>query len=348
VQPRHLFMVTRTCLPSTCVLLLSAVVASAQTEPDLLALVVAGHRTAEESIQTLACTVKSELAHPVPQSTTLGQYWRSRDKARIHLETPSGTIDYYYFERESEIREIARNRKGTDQPEWLASRRAISRFQHPADAWYKVFGSFSTHLRSSKGTARAARERVDGRDCIRVTMQIAGGGQSEFSFDVARNYLIRQKVIVDKNARNINDPELVEWQPGVFFPTRIVGKNLDGRRVTHEGAVVFADLRVNEPIPESIFEMPTVPRGTRCEDYIVKEQYPIDSAWRKIPGSQTEPIQTEAVIEPAPKDEAHKAQSAAEPGSWTRWIAPFCALTLAVSASIWLYRRRKAASGDAE
>jgi hypothetical protein len=339
-------MNSRTFFLASCVFLSYSAIASAQTEPDLLSLVVAGHRTAEESIQTLVCTVKSELTRPAAQSNTLGQYWRSRNKARIHLETPTGTIDYYYLDRESEIREIARNRKGTGQPEWVTSRRAISRFQHPADAWYKVFGSFSAHLLSSKGTARATRERVDGRDCIRVTMRLAGGSVSEFSFDVTRNFLIWQKVITDNNARNINEPELVEWQPGVFFPTRIVGKNLDGRRVTHEGTVVFADLRINEPIPESIFEMPAVPIGTRCEDYVVKEQYPIDSTWKRVAGGKSEPIQTEVIIEPAPQDEAHKIQSTAESGSWTRWIAPVCAVTLVLSASVWFYRRRRAASRE--
>src|SRR5947209_16363212 len=83
--------------------------ANAEDERKLLALVKAGHQSAIESIHTLSCTVTVEADAPSFRRTTTGKYWRSMDFARIQQETPTGTADYFYLYKLSEIREVVRN-----------------------------------------------------------------------------------------------------------------------------------------------------------------------------------------------------------------------------------------------
>ncbi len=322
----------------------------AEDEGELLALVKAGHRSAQESIHTLSCTVRFEKGFPTLQLAAEGKYWHSFDRARIQQETPTGTEDYYYLRRESEVRNVTRNRPRTGQPEWSAGREFINHMPRELDVWRHMFLEFDLYSQGAKGTPRVQRERVDGRDCVRVTMTVLRGVESqvEFWFDVGRNYLIWKRVVSAKEFRSEDEiVEFIEPQPGVFFPTKRVAKSFRGREQNIQAVITLSNVRINEPIAKAVFELPRVPSGTMCSDLIKKQLYPIDETWQQVPGSRAEPYDQVAVPYGSPGQTGFTAQSTAEGRSWTYWIAPASLAVLALAGAAWLYRRYRSRSLEA-
>lgn len=336
--------IRRNCLMALCLVGLPLSI-RAEEEQELLTLVRAGHRSAQEAIHSLSCTVRVESGFPTVQGAEEGKYWRSFDRARIQQEQPTGTVDYYYLIPDSELRTVTRNRPGTGQPAWWAGRQVINYEPQSLDVWRHMYLEFDVLLPHANGTPRAKRERTEGRDCVRVTMnitvQVSGTEiQHTFWFDVGRNYLLWKRVDTVKQHRGEQQIlEFIEPQPGVFFPTKKVGKSFHGREQRGQDFFTLADVRINEPVAKGIFELPRVPRGTMCTDWIKKQRYPIDATWQQTSGSRAEPFELSVAPVSSPGQRGFSAPSTTESRSWTFWIAPASLAVLALAGAIWLYRR---------
>ncbi len=292
---------------------------------DLLAVVKAAQQSARDSVRTLSCTVMVDERIPSFQRTLTGKYWRSTEVARVELETPTGVSDWYYLYKLSEVRNVVRNRPGTDQPLWLAGRQPIDEGPAAFDVWQRMFLQFEYFLELAKTTVRAKRVRLDERDCIQVTMDISPRTKKTFSFDATRGYIVWKCTEISKDHHTeIENLAFLESQPGSFFPTKLISKSFTGSEQTNQVSVTLADVRINEPIGNEVLQIPGIPSGTICYDRIKKQRYPIHGNWEPISGGKVEPIEYIPLPSPsASSGEGTKftSQSVAEPRSWTRWIA---------------------------
>lgn len=320
----------------------------AENEKELLALVRAGQQSAMESIHTLSCVVTLEESTPSLQRTATGRYWRAKDVARSQQETPTGTVDWFLLYKTAEIREVVRNRAGTDQPPCWTGRRTLDDGLLPLDVWPRIFMEFDRFLEVAKGAPRVKRVKIDGRDCIRVTMDILTQTEKTYWFDVGRNYLVSKSAEVSKDHRTESENlDYVEPQPGVFFPTKRVAKTYRGSEQRSHVCVTLSDVRINEPLADDVFRIPMIPSGTTCSDWIRKQRYPIDENWQQIPGSKTEPLAMTPLPTPSSSSgegTQYTAQSTGEPKSWTRWIAWGSLAILLLASTAWVYRRYQARS----
>jgi hypothetical protein len=220
------------------------------------------------------------------------------------------------------------------------------------NVWYFMLLGFDRHLPQAKSIPRVKRERIDGRDCVRVTLDLPGdlitkgpGSQYTFWFDVGHNYLVWKTVEVCADTRTeIQIVEFLEPQPGVFFPTKRAGTGFRGGEQTSQSFMTLSDVRINEPIAKDIFDLPHIPSGTLCNDFIRKQRYPIDANWQQIPGSKAKSFDRYAIPGTTPGQGGVTAQTTAEPRSWTFWIVPASLAVLATAAAVWLFRRYRTRS----
>lgn len=321
----------------------------AEDERELLSLVQSQHQSSREAVYSLSCSVKLERGYPTTEAVEEGKYWRSFGRARLWEAYATTMVDHFYLIPEGELRQVIRQRPTQEQSGWRTRRELINSQIRLLDVWRFMLLGFVEQLAQAKDVPRAKRERVEGRDCIRVTMTLPGHQsqsttgpdiQLTFWLDAGRNYLVWKQVETGREFhREWQVQEWVEPQPGVFFPTKLVGKGFRGSTQYSQGSYTLSNVRINEPIAKSIFELPEVPNGTLCDDLIRKQTYPIDATWQQLPGGETRPYDIIAIPYTTSSQSGFASQSLKEPGDWTSWIWPGSLAVLAIAGAIWLYRR---------
>lgn len=327
----------------------------AADQSDLLAVVRAGHRSLRESIRTFSTSFTIHHTIPSTQVFLKGKYSRSFDLVRVQEVHPGGNLEDYLLHK-SEIRQVGRSKLPTGGGyRYAAARRPASEFLGMGNIWTELLmefrGSkgrpcdFDQLLESAKRPPKATRARTGGRDCIQVQVTIEDtGADVHFTtwHDIGLNYLIRRLMVVygddSANRAEVENQEFEEAQPGVFFPTKSRtdvyrnGKQVDGRLTT------LSDVRINTTLPDSLFQLPTIPAGTVLRDWVKGTTYAIDGNWN--PSGPSKPLIKKAFPTPADAEDAkYYAQSTDEPGSWTRWLILASLVVLGIAAGCWLYRR---------
>jgi len=199
--------------------------------------------------------------------------------------------------------------------------------------------------------------RQDGRDLIQLSVSLPHIQFPEMSYDFeyyldpSINYLAR-KVIIRINQREDDrtEREVTEFReisPGVFFPTR--SKTVHYSKSKPESTSEFRtiNLRVNEPIDESAFNL-TIPPGVVVRDEILGRQYktdangqPIDSK-ALIPGkmvSSSAIMSGPGTAEPTPY---HQRPASEQAGSVFWIILGLTVLGLATVVYFFIRRARRA------
>lgn len=317
-------------------------------EAELLALAKAGYRSAQKSIHSLSCTVAYEAGFPDPVMRKKGKYWRSFDRVRIQEQLPEGTQDFFWGP-EGEARYVYRGRNAQGE-QVGAGRRLVIEVTQPLDVWRYMLLEFDRYVQQAKQTPRVKRDRINGRDCIVLTMPYPFDNEElttvTYWLDVGYNYLPWKREIVGKGSRD--DWEILEYaepKPGMFFPSKSQGKVHNGRRQIGAGSIVVSDLRINEPIAKEVLQLPALPRGTHISDMIKKQRYRANENWEQLPGSRAE--HSEITARPPETVGEHGgwgAQSTSEASSWTLWIAPASVAVVLMAGGAWLYRRYCAGS----
>jgi hypothetical protein len=327
---------------------------SAEEQADLLAVVRAAHRAARESIHTLSATVTIERTFPKNEVLIAGQYWRSLGLVRVREVAPTGTNDYLL--KDSEIRQVSCGvRPGGGANLYTASRKPPTEMLCMCDVWPQMlieFGGpaggqydFDRFLEFAKEGPKLKYETLDGRQCIRLTMSLAlsTGGESAITLwhDVAYNYLVRKLVAKYRKTGGWGEVEILDFlesPPGVFLPTKCRRRTYGhGKQVT--GSITtLSDVRINEPIPPSIFQLPSIPRGTILWDWVQGRKYPVDQNWRLI--GRAEPLGKFLNIDAsAAEDSGERSPSTEEPRSVNRWLVLASLIILATAGVLGLYRR---------
>ncbi len=192
--------------------------------------------------------------------------------------------------------------------------------------------------KARKATAR--REVLDGVETVRIDVSSDGEGNGfQIWLDVNANYLFRRivKLGPDGPRLEIRILEYAEPKPGIFCPCRaekIIPK-------VARGTLTVSDIRVNEPIPESLFDT-KLPSGTHVVNHAEGKLYEVGQSGRpeKVVGRiiESSPVNSsdpEAGTMPTPLLADEPKQF-----SWSR-IVLASSIALAVAGAVLWYRRRK-------
>lgn len=323
---------------------------------DLLSVVRTAQRSARESIRTFSATINVKTTFPEEAPLISGKYWRSLNRARVREGSPgSGTDDYLVTD--SEIRQVGISAPKQSKRQHVATRRPATSFLCICDVWREMLVDFQgpdgpqcdfdRYIELAKSPPRAKRERLEGRECIRLDLdfEMSSGTKihSTLWHDPSYNYFVTKKV-VDVGSEHRNEVEIakfVEFAPGIFFPTEAHYRTFRKGKLTGGRLSTLSEVRVNQPIPDSQFLLPAIPRGTVLHDRIKGTAYPVDESWRPI-GPEKAERTTTVIPSRAERGAEYRSQSSEEPTSLIRWLIPASLAILALAGSYGLYRRYSA------
>jgi hypothetical protein len=316
-------------------LLMPTPVAYAENERELFKLAVMGNQVARESIASLSCNVQLEVGYPNTQRIRTGNYWRTSKFSRLQEESTIGTVDSFLTWPEGEMRQIIRRKPMGGRPAWDTRRELCRDTVLPLDVWRQMFLEFELLLQAPKGgvdAVRVNRESVEGKHTIRVSFTVDASTPIPVTYwlDAERNFLVWRREFGVRGDHSVDQiTDVSEFRPGVYVPIRRVGRAYRNGKQIGAACFTLTNVRVNEPIAKTVLEIPRVPPGTLCSDFIRKEQYPIDETWRQIPGSKSRSISSNYGIPATSSDESHvRAQSESAAKSWTVWLVPISIVLL--------------------
>ncbi len=345
---------------------------AAANDPTLLDQAVKRHSASLAAINSLSAKVslESELvedsivpaaARPKDGGRRLpphrGEYARSGQRVRvIEVDSPLGqrTILRDYGAQTGQMRPqagMSGGVKGAAKPSAVAGP-AWTVFSHldisegylfalppPIHPDYGAGVSLAQVVAKARN-ATANRELLNGVDTVRLDISSDGEGNGfQIWLDVNTNYLFRRIVnIGPKGPRlEIQILEYTEPKLGVFCPSRaekIIPK------VT-KSILTISDIRVNEPIPESVFST-KLPSGTQVVNHAEGKVYEVNQSGRpeKVVGRIIEPPPTNASEPEAGTAPTPLLADEPKAFSWSR-IVLAASVAFAVAGGVIWYRRRK-------
>ncbi|MGI8979358.1 MAG: LolA family protein [Pirellulaceae bacterium] len=330
---------------------------------ELLEEVRAGNKAALESIRTLSCriTVATPLSPIGPKEASTADYWQSADSLRVRcsvLGRPSDMVRHEFVTKKL-------MRSGT-QTIFVIERAdpddSASHFDAYKHGLLKLFGppgqrlTLDEILRRPHKLGNITRQPYQGHACVvlKMSAELTVGKNTDFEiwFDPQVNYLAC-KLIRDSTRRadqlNVHSESQVlrftEAAPGIYFPAQTERKSYTDGKLTQHDIVTFSDVRINQPLPPNIFELP-IPPGVTVIDEIQDREYQVDAGGKAIgPGRSLPKVMPLAAgsgkLPGNSKGTFGVAQveTTAEPKPVTRWIIYAFLFVLVVTGSIWYVGR---------
>ncbi|MCE9528277.1 MAG: hypothetical protein K8R36_19720 [Planctomycetales bacterium] len=246
---------------------------------------------------------------------------------------------------------------------------ATSRFDPYASGLLRLCGTKARpltleQLLSQKQKAgKVSREPYEGHDCIVLHMSTKfEGGRGEFDiwFDPKVKYLACRLVgnfsgTADRPPvrRESQVLKFMEPAPGIFFPAEAETKFFSGEKLTHHEVVTYSEVRINQPLPADIFELP-IPANATVLDQIQEREYKTDANGKETgpsrPLANGMPVAPgQASVpggKPAPAVIAQK-ETKTEPEPMTRWILYGLVAVLAIAGGVWYVRRLRGGADSA-
>ena len=326
---------------------------------ELLEEVRAGNQAALDSIQTLYCRVTTSypvtpMGRVIPEKTA--EYWWTAGSFRLRTKMESGFTESVRL-ADGTGRALAKGRdqQGREFVQFSMRRSDPDKRTNAFDPWslglLKLPGPNVTSLTLDRllkvphKLGEVKRETVDGRELICVGMQIDlsadSVGHFTHCFDPERNYLACQvnaafsgsSADVNRNRRETKVLSMRKVAPNIYFPEHVESQSHEeDKLVSHEIAKI-TDIRVNQPLPPDIFELP-IPPGAHVLDYIEDKEYKLDAQ-----GKQVGPTRVPAKGPPPQATQKRATATTDEPKPLSRWIAPASLAILGVAGVLWFVRR---------
>jgi len=285
-----------------------------------------------------------------------GEYWRAGDRARIRCTVNGKTTEV--AATDSRVRSFGKDQHGR----LFGSIRSSGKPLFPmSDVWQLGLIEHILHLderqtellplhyvleRGQK--AGRVRRQVDaGHDCIVIEL-IDPNGQREIWLDPKYNYLVRRTVYdqpaVKGGLAAVRTERVVtrfaEPVTGIFFPEEVQFTSAVNGKQDQSSTTVFSDIRINEPLPADVFDLP-FPAGTEVDDSILGKRYKVDATGNPI----GETIVPRRVAAP-PVQGSPGAVSTEEPRPWSWWVLPASIGILGWAAAMWLRRKLPSRTGN--
>lgn len=327
--------------------------AEALGSDELLDEVKSGHQAALNAIRTLSATYRYEETHPRRVVISEGSYHRKGDWVRVE-EGETGKWASDLLLKDGEVRTVHRQWDPNSRVQYAAER-ASSAMQFGLSDMYVAMHLLSIGPRGQPMTfhqllervsraPKVSRERVDGRRLIKVQVEFDGeDGKPVFLtkwFDPGVNYLIRQsEVSRGGDWRSVSRVlEFAEPVPSVFVPTVCEGENATKNRKQLAWRIQLTEVKVNQPLPDQLFQLPAIPSGTVVFDRTNETEYPVDANWQRTGEAKPRPIQRNA-YEFRPDTKVGYEQPTSEPSSIAWWIVYVSAGMLVLSLVLLAIRR---------
>lgn len=347
---------------------LAHVFVSASSAEDLLEEVRAGNKSSLESIRTLSCriTVATPISPIGPTEASTADYWQSGDSWRVRCSVVGQPSDWVRHEfvtkkvmRSGEKTIFVIERADPDDPH--------SRFDVYGRGLLKLFGPEARPLTLEKillhphQLGKTTRQPYQGHECVvlKISTDLVAGKNSDFEvwFDPQVNYLACRLIRDSKrrsDQRSVHQESQVlrftEAAPGVYFPAETERKSHTDGKLTQHDIVTISDIRINQPLPPNIFELP-IPPGATVIDEIQDREYQVDALGKAIGPERSLPKYPPlpAGSGPPPKNlqdpgGAAQVETITEPKPVTRWIVFAFLFVLVVTGSIWYVGRLRASA----
>lgn len=315
----------------------------------------AANQATLESIRTLACRITitspvSPLGEAMPTSTA--DYWWSAGASRVEVRTGGHTDNSVL--RDGTRRSLWRRRgsDGRETVQFSIRRTSPNEAHRPFDAWQlgmlKLCGPQGCplalnellegphQLGSVKGETQNGREFV----VVGLTIEVIPNefADYEFWFEAQRNYLASKRT--RRHGEQRGETKVLSFRevaPTIFFPEKVETTSHNKNKLVHHQIVEFSNIRVNETLPERIFEL-TIPPGAFVRDEILDKEYSVDAG-----GKETGQAKALAKVMPLPIGSSHPQATTEEPKPLSRWILPGSLGMLGVAVAFWLFRRWRTA-----
>lgn len=360
----------RGCVVAVALLCLGAGLRANDREE--LARVRAANTAAIESIRTLKCQVvfddKSEK-FGIPG----GEYWRSGSNVRLHW-TQNGNANQAVI-RDGIVRhqmkqdisdsavmkslpEVRQNLEGGRYYWHGAVERFDGRSPYAFDPWANANCAFSDGGKGGSATFDqfAANHEKEFKSIRRVTDDGVTTVAVEFRLpgftctthlDPAANYMVRktrsESTSPDGYTSGSEVVRFKEAAPGVYFPEQLVIKRWKAGKAQPDDTVTFRNVVVNQPIPDSTFDL-KYRNGIYLTDRIERKEYQVNENGLPIGSKRPMATATSIPIDPRAEDDTPPTETKEEPRRWGWWILPLFVTVLCVAATVVLVRRRQAAA----
>jgi hypothetical protein len=321
----------------------------------LLDEVLAGNRASLDTIRTLRCQIT--IAEPVmpegvpARPARAAEYWWA-DNASRH-ETVTSEASFTSVLRDGVLETLSKLKPAPNLNPLQFKRRALAPHEphRPYDAWelgmLKLCGprgfplALEELIREGHAVKRVEQTSHNGREVVVVEFTITVNenltGDFEVYFDPAFNYLACKRVskYPGEKRRETIVHRFRECAPTLYFPEYLETHYHQAGALIHHQTVEFKNVRINEPIPASVFDL-SPPPGAYVRDAIANQEYEVDDRGNR--GRTKAPVDVTAL----PRSSSEfSAPTPSEPRVRTWWIVGVCSIALLVAGiGIWLYRRR--------
>jgi hypothetical protein len=335
----------------------AAEVACAQTTNTTMGVetLILAHKASREAIQTLHCRVSYSRRNDVSPSESpgpiKGEFWSSDKAVRLKVTQHGEELDHVWF---GNLCKCIIRRK-VDGREQIGAQVAsfADRFFHPRADPYQIgilvlnlpgtadFLTVERLAERATGKLRVDEKLVEGRKIIAIEMVFEPSKiqrdrwKLEVQFDPVVNFLVSRTIYTGflETGTLVRDESVQEFKeaaPGLFFPTRVVGRGeMSGKPWTSHVAEI-SDVEINRLLPGGIFDL-RFPHGITMTDSIRGVTYRVDEMGNQI----SEAVRLGEVPPPSASDAtvgaAVGSETKEEPQSLARWILPVSALLLFVT-----------------
>ena len=324
------------------------------------------HTATTQSLKSLRCDYLHVLnfQDETPETTRKGKYLRVNDV--VFLEEKIGKSAVFSLRRDlNSIRSFQETQTAKKTPRYLAAIKTsnallgttdlylplLFQVQHPDEPRVLNYSEFYAKCKTS-----VSRASYRGRPCVKV---VAKYQFKEVDFechnfhDANIGYLVvaSEKYSQSSRSKTLMKIETDDWVTtgSSHFPRKVALSNYVKGKLDYTHGITCSSIVMNEAIEPKELELPVVPDGTPCTNFMTMKKYQINSSWNRV-GPETDFVvmKSEALISGV--DAASNFDfrpTTEEPRSPWIWVAIASAILLATLLT-WKWIRRKREGEDEE
>jgi hypothetical protein len=327
-------------------------------DDELLNQVRIGHRAARQAVRQLSCAYLVRETLPAEKIMANGKYYRLLDVVAIK-DGNEGISTRDFLIRNGQCKQVGREWKN-GRAEYFAVLESGVQYFSWGDLWQQMLINqfdpegnrcdYDMVLDRIAKAAHVSRDRVEGRDCIRIEVE----EKTKLGFtkvlkiwhDVGKNYFIRKIESYDladpKDRDTAEVTEFLEPAPGIVLPVKCRVNSFRADKLAKSYETVLSDIQLNQPFAESIMALPSVPKGTELQDSIRGKRGPIGPDWNTIGPTTTMERRTLPPVSENVGAARGGKPTESEPWSITQYVLYGSIVAFVLCVTI-LYLRKRAA-----
>lgn len=298
-----------------CLLGFTAFTAAADPN-ELVKSTVATHEQTLQKIKTLSVRVQRESKSDDTVKTEVGEYHRSGSTIRISTGKTGSRLNDILV-KDGVTKQVVRTKRDSEVRYGLFTRASnkalLTQFNLSQELAFEIFDPKAMLMRSVGDffeqpgfVTGAASVTLNGRKCVRVDCDMLparpGKAKASYWFDLGYGGLVAKITIEESFGENpISGEKLfsgfTEYEPGLCFPNSVILKLKTKGEVISEENYKLSNIKINQPIAESVFALPAIPAGSTLQNDLNGKLEEVDSDWKPLrPGV---PLKLSPIGQPA-------------------------------------------------